>query len=407
MRVVIIGGGAAGLMAAATAAARGYDVTVVEQNPRMARKVMITGKGRCNVTNNCDLDTLIANIPTNPRFLYSAFSNCMPQDVMDLFESLGVPLKTERGNRVFPVSDKAVDIVDALVRYAKQNGCRFVQGKAAHLCIADGVCTGVTLEDGTTLDAYAVVVTTGGCSYPQTGSDGSGYLLAKQAGHTVTELRPSLVPLESADAYCKEMQGLAPKNCTLTVEDTQRKKVIFSEFGEMLFTHFGISGPLVLSASAHMREMTPLRYVAYVDWKPALTPEQLDARLVRDFEEFKNNDFSNALGKLLPQKAVPVFVRLSGIESTRKCHSITKEERRRFGELLKRFPVRISGTRPISEAIITAGGVNVKEINAATMASKLVDGLYFAGEILDVDAYTGGFNLQIAFATGKTAGEHI
>ncbi|MBP3381296.1 MAG: aminoacetone oxidase family FAD-binding enzyme, partial [Clostridia bacterium] len=263
------------------------------------------------------------------------------------------------------------------------------------------------LEDGITLDAYAVVVATGGCSYPQTGSDGSGYQLAKQAGHTVTALRPSLVPLESADTYCKEMQGLAPKNCTLTVEDTQKRKVIFSEFGEMLFTHFGISGPLVLSASAHMREMTPLRYVAYVDWKPALTAEQLDARLVREFETFKNNDFSNALGKLLPQKAVPVFVRLSGVEGTRKCHSITKEERRRFGELLKRFPVHISGTRPIAEAIITAGGVDVKEINAATMGSKLVDGLYFAGEILDVDAYTGGFNLQIAFATGKAAGEHV
>jgi len=407
MRVLVVGGGAAGLMAAATAAERGYEVTVIEQNPRMARKVMITGKGRCNVTNNCDLDTLMANIPQNPRFLYSAFAGCMPQDVMTLFEGLGVPLKTERGNRVFPVSDKAVDIVDALVRYAKQSGCTFLQGKAAHLCVTDGVCTGVVLEDGRMLDAYAVVLATGGCSYPQTGSDGSGYALAKEAGHTVTTLRPSLVPLESADTFCKEMQGLAPKNCTLTIEDTAKKKVIFTEFGEMLFTHFGISGPLVLSASAHMREMQPLRYVAYVDWKPALTPEQLDARLVRDFEECKNNDFSNALGKLLPQKAVPVFVALSGIEGTRKCHSITREERRRFGALLKKFPVRISGTRPISEAIITAGGVNVKEVNAATMASKLVDGLYFAGEILDVDAYTGGFNLQIAFATGKAAGEHI
>lgn len=407
MRVLVVGGGAAGLMAAATAAANGHEVTVIEQNPRMARKVMITGKGRCNVTNNCDLDTLIANIPTNPRFLYSAFSGCMPQDVMALFEGLGVPLKTERGNRVFPVSDQAVDIVDALVRYAKQNGCTFLQGKVAHLCIADGVCTGVELEDGTTLDAYAVVLATGGCSYPQTGSDGSGYALAQEAGHTVTELRPSLVPLESADAFCKQMQGLAPRNCTLTVEDTKKKKIIFSEFGEMLFTHFGISGPLVLSASAHMREMEPLRYTAYLDWKPALIPEQLDARLVRDFDEFKNYDFSNALGKLLPQKAVPVVVALSGIEGTRKCHSITKDERRRLGELLKKFPIRISGTRPIREAIITAGGVNVKEVNAATMASKLVDGLYFAGEILDVDAYTGGFNLQIAFATGKAAGEHI
>ena len=407
MRVIVVGGGAAGLMAAGTAARRGYEVLVVERNARPARKVMITGKGRCNLTNNCTLDDLIANIPTNPRFLYSAFSACMPQDVMQLVEEMGVPLKTERGNRVFPVSDKAVDIVDALVRYAKDGGCRFLEGKVTELCISDGVCTGVRLEDGRELDAYAVIVATGGCSYPQTGSDGIGYELAKQAGHTVTALRPSLVPLVSPDSFCKEMQGLSPRNCALTIEDAARKKVIYSDFGEMLFTHFGISGPMVLSASAHIRDMQPDRYTAYLDWKPALTHEQLDARLVRDLAENRNCDFSNALGKLLPQKAVPVFVRLSEIEGDRKCHSVTREERQRFGELLKRFPIRISDFRPISEAIVTAGGVSVKEIVSSSMESKLVQGLFFAGEILDVDAYTGGFNLQIAFSTGKAAGDHV
>lgn len=407
MQVLVVGGGAAGLLAAGTAATRGYKVTIIEPNARMARKVMITGKGRCNVTNNCDLDTLIANVPTNPRFLYSAFSAFMPQDLMALIEDLGVPLKTERGNRVFPVSDKAVDIVDALVKYAKKNGCRFLQGKVVHLRISDGVCTGVILQDGRELDAYAVIVATGGCSYQQTGSDGSGYVLAKEAGHTVTSLQPSLVPLVSGDAYCKEMQGLAPKNCALTVEDTVKNKVIYRDFGEMLFTHFGVSGPMVLSASAHMRNMEPNRYILYIDWKPALSPEQLDARLVKDLTENKNLDFSNALGKLLPQKAVPVFVKLSGIEGDRKCHSITKEERYRFAALLKRFPVHIQCARPINEAIITSGGINIKEVEASTMASKLVDGLYFAGEILDVDAYTGGFNLQIAFSTGMAAGNHV
>ena len=407
MRVLVIGGGAAGLIAAGTAAARGYEVLIIEQNARPARKVMITGKGRCNLTNNCTIDELILNTPTNPRFLYSAFSAFSPQDMMALVERMGVPLKTERGNRVFPVSDKAVDIVDALTRYAKENGCHFIQGKVDALCLQDGVCTGVHLEDGRELEAYAVIVATGGCSYPQTGSDGSGYALAKQAGHTVTELRPSLVPLVSNDAYCKEMQGLSPRNCALTVEDTVKNKVIFTDFGEMLFTHFGISGPMALSASAHMRDMQAGRYIVYVDWKPALSPEQLDARILRDLSENRNCDFSNALGKLLPQKAVPVFVELSGVAGNRKCHSVTREERLRFGALLKRFPIHITGFRPISEAIITSGGVSIKEIVSKTMASKLVDGLYFAGEILDVDAYTGGFNLQIAFSTGYAAGDHV
>ncbi len=407
LQVVVIGGGAAGLMAAGTAAARGHTVQVIEQNERMARKVMITGKGRCNVTNNCSVETLIANVPSNPRFLYSAFYGCTPQDVMELLEQQGVPLKTERGNRVFPVSDKAVDIVDALVRYAKENGSTFLHGKVERLYIEDDACRGVILTNGRRITADAVIVATGGCSYPQTGSDGSGYDLALQAGHTVTALRPSLVPLESSDAYCKDMQGLSLKNCATSVLDTVKNKVIYTDFGEMLFTHFGVSGPMVLSASAHMRDMQPQRYLLSIDWKPALTAEQLDARLVREFTENANSDIVNVFRHLVPQKAVNVFLRLAEIASDRKCHSVTKADRKRLVDLLKQFPVHISGTRPITEAIITAGGVSVKEIDATSMRSKLVDGLYFVGEILDVDAYTGGFNLQIAFSTGKAAGEHI
>ena len=407
LQILVIGGGAAGLIAAGAAARNGYDVTVIEQNPRMARKVMITGKGRCNVTNACTVDELIANVPTNPRFLYSAISAFTPQDMMSLLEDMGVPLKVERGNRVFPMSDKAVDIVDALVKYAKTAGVKFLQGKAAHLLTDDGVCTGVQLADGTMLDAYAVVIATGGNSYPQTGSDGSGYALAQEIGHTVIALRPSLVPLTSSDAYCMEMQGLAPKNCALTVTDTVKNKVIYRDFGEMLFTHFGVSGPMVLSASAHMRDMVAGRYVLSLDWKPALSVEQLDARLVRELQQNANRDMANAMGAVLPQKAVQIFLDLAKISPFCKCHDVTREQRKRLGDLLKNFPIHIEGTRPISEAIITAGGVSVKEINATTMASKLVGGVYFAGEIIDVDAYTGGFNLQIAFSTGMAAGMHI
>lgn len=407
MQVLVIGGGAAGLIAAGAAARAGHSVRLLEQNPRMARKVMITGKGRCNLTNNCTLDDLIANVPTNPRFLYSAFSAFMPQDMMALVEDMGVPLKTERGNRVFPVSDKAVDIVDALVKYARDGGCRFVQGKAARLQLENGACTGVVLTDGETLIADAVIVATGGGSYPQTGSDGSGYELARQAGHTVTPLRPSLVPLESPAEYCKQMQGLSLKNCAVTLEDTVRGKTIYTDFGEMLFTHFGVSGPMVLSSSAHMRETAPDRYRLWIDWKPALSAEQLDARLVRELSELANHDASSMVRRLLPQKAVSVFLHLAEWDGTKKCHDITRAERQRLLTLIKRFPVPIRGTRPLSEAVITAGGVSVKEINATTMQSKLVSGLYFAGEILDVDAYTGGFNLQIAFSTGMAAGTHI
>ncbi len=407
MNVLIIGGGAAGLIAAGRAGRNGHAVTVVERNPRPARKVMITGKGRCNVTNNCTVEQFIAHVPQNGRFLYSALTAFTPQDMMALLQEQGVPLKTERGDRVFPVSDKAVDVVDGLVRYATGGGARFMEGRATALVMEDGVCTGITLEDGRTLTADAVIVTTGGASYPGTGSTGDGYTLAKQAGHTVTDIRPSLVALESDEVFCLEMQGLSLKNCGLQVRDNEKKKIIYTDLGEMLFTHFGISGPMVLSASAHLRQMTPGRYTLYIDWKPGLTPEQLDTRLVRDFTDMANLDIANALGKLLPRLAIPVMLRLATLNPHKKCNAITKEERLRLAGVVKAMPVSVRGFRPLSEAIVTSGGVSVKEINAKTMASRLVDGLYFAGEVLDVDAYTGGFNLQIAFSTGMAAGANL
>lgn len=407
MKVLIIGGGAAGLVAAGKAARAGHSVTVLERNARPARKVMITGKGRCNVTNNCSVDALIGQVPGNGRFLYSCFSAFPPQATMALIEEQGVPLKTERGNRVFPVSDKAVDVVDALVRYARSGGALFREGRATELIIENGAVNGVKTESGESILADHVIVCTGGLSYPGTGSTGDGYALARQAGHRIVPTRPSLVPLECDDTWCGELQGLSLRNVTLSAWDTQKGKKIYEELGELLFTHFGVSGPLVLSASAHMREMAPRRYRLLIDFKPGLSAEQLDMRLTRDLEENRNSDFQNALGKLLPRKCIPLMVRLSGIPATLKCHSVTKEQRRRFGELLKAFPVSVYGFRPVAEAVVTAGGVDVKEIQAKTMQSKLVSGLSFAGEVLDVDAYTGGFNLQIAFATGAAAGENI
>lgn len=407
MNVLIIGGGAAGCMAAGAAARNGHTVTVIERNPRPARKVMITGKGRCNVTNNCTVNEFIAHVPENGRFLYSAVTAFTPQDMMALLEAEGVPLKTERGNRVFPVSDKAVDVVDGIVGYAKKGGARFVEGRATKLRLQDGTCVGVELEDGRTLDGDAVIVATGGCSYPLTGSTGDGYSLAAQAGHTIIPARPSLVALESPDAFCPNMQGLSLKNCALSVRDNHTGKVIYQDLGEMLFTHFGVSGPMILSASAHMRDMAVGRYTLYIDWKPGLTPEQLDARILRDFAERSNMDISNALGKLLPRLLIPTMLRMAQINASKKCNAITKEERLRLRNCIQAMPVRVDGFRPIEEAIVTAGGVCTKEINARTMESRLVSGLYFVGEVLDVDAYTGGFNLQIAFSTGMAAGNNL
>ena len=406
--ILIIGGGAAGLMAAGVASMKGKSVTVLERNERPARKVMITGKGRCNVTNNCDsLDELISNVPVNGRFLYSAFSSFMPRDTMELFEDMGVPLKTERGNRVFPVSDKAVDIVDALTAFATDDGAQIVNAHATELIIEDGCVKGVMTENGEAFYAQKVLVATGGKSYPVTGSTGDGYDFARQAGHTVTELKPSLVSLVCHEGFCTDLQGLALKNVAIKVVDTAKKKEIYKDMGEMLFTHFGVSGPMILSASSHMRNMEKGRYQIFVDMKPALTPEQLDSRILRDFSENNNKNFINSLGGLLPRKMIPVVVKLSGIKPTEKVNQITKEQRTRLVSVLKEFKITVNDFSPIKDAIVTSGGVKVSEINPKTMESKLCQNLYFAGEVIDVDAYTGGFNLQIAFSTGHLAGENM
>ena len=406
--VLIIGGGAAGLMAAGTVSMTGKSVTILERNDRPARKVMITGKGRCNVTNNCtELDKLIENVPQNGRFLYSAFSNFMPSDTMELFEDMGVPLKTERGGRVFPVSDKAVDIVDALVSFATDDGAQIVKGRAKELIIEDGTVKGAVTYDGEKIFAEKVLIATGGKSYPATGSTGDGYELAKQAGHTVTDLKPSLVSLVCHEGFCTDLQGLALKNVSISVIDSVTNKEIYKDFGEMLFTHFGVSGPMILSAGAHMRNMQRGRYKIYVDMKPGLSYEQLDARILRDFSENNNKNFINSLGGLLPRKMIPVAVKLSGIKPTEKVNQITKEQRHKFAEVLKKFKITVNDFSPIEEAIVTSGGVKVSEIDPKTMESKIVKNLYFAGEVIDVDAYTGGFNLQIAFSTGRLAGENM
>lgn len=407
-KLLVVGAGPAGLMAAGTAARRGLDVTLLEKNERVARKLMITGKGRCNLTNNCgSIEELIANVPVNGRFLYSAFSGFMPQDTIEFFESAGVPLKTERGNRVFPVSDKAADIVDALRRYASTGKVKIIQGRAKELIIEAGAAKGVTAENGEKFSADFVLITAGGVSYPQTGSTGDGYELAKQAGHTISEPKPSLVPLNAHEGFCSDLQGLSLRNIAIKVFDTDEGKEIYSDFGEMLFTHFGVSGPLILSASSHMRNMKRGKYKIQIDLKPGLTAEQLDARVLRDFSENANRNFINALNFLLPKKLVPVIVKLSGIEPGLKTNQVTKEQRQRLVELLKAFMLTITSFRPVEDAIITSGGVKTNEINPKTLESKLTRGLYFAGEVIDVDAYTGGFNLQIAFATGNLAGNVI
>jgi len=397
--VTVLGAGPAGLLAAATAAQNGAQVTIIDRNDKPAMKLRITGKGRCNVTNATNaLDELIANVPVNGRFLFGAFSRFLPADTMELFESLGVPLKVERGNRVFPRSDNAHDIADALVRHAKSSGVQFLQKRITSL---DECQAGPKDHRG---QADAVIIATGGMSYPKTGSTGDGYALAKQAGHTIVPPKPSLVPLECHEGFCARLMGLALRNTALELWDSKLCCVIYKDFGEILFTHFGVSGPMALSASSHMREMTPERYRLYLDLKPALTPEQLDKRILRDFSQTPNKNFINALNELLPKSLVPVIVQLSGIHPGLKVNQITREQRQALIALLKRFQLTVTGFRPIEEAIVTSGGVCVDEVHPNTMESKLRPGLYFAGEILDADAYTGGFNLQIAFSTGYLAG---
>lgn len=398
--VIIIGGGAAGAMAGVYCGELGKKTLIFEPNGKIGKKLMITGKGRCNVTNNCGNDELIRNIPRNPRFLYSAFSQFSTEDTMNFFEESGVPLKTERGNRVFPVSDKSQDIVYALERRLKNAGVKIIKERVTGLVIENGVCKGVE-AGGKAFFAESVLIATGGKSYPATGSAGDGYKLAQSAGHMVTELEPSLVPIVCSEKYCADMMGLSLKNVTLSLYD--RDKKIYSELGEMLFTHFGVSGPLVLSASSHIDKMEKDRYKILIDLKPGLSEQQLDARLLRDFGENINRIFGNSLSKLLPAKLIPTAVRLSGIPGERKVNQITREERMEFVRILKAFPLTVKNFRPIEEAIITSGGVSTREINPKTMESKLVKNLFFAGEIIDVDGYTGGFNLQIAFSTAYCA----
>ena len=394
------------MMAAITASGLGKSTLLLEKMNRCGKKISITGKGRCNVTNNCTSDDFFANIPTNPRFLYSAYAGFSPQDCMDFFERLGVPLKTERGNRVFPVSDKAEDIVRALEQGCEDYGVNRIFSKVTEIITEDGAVKGVKCGSRTYF-APSVLIATGGKSYPGTGSDGDGYRFAEELGHTVTDIKPSLVPIESDDEYCREMMGLSLKNVVLTLKDTVKNKVVFSEMGEMLFTHFGVSGPLVLSASSHIPQVESGRYIFYIDLKPALDEKKLDERILRDFKEIPNRIFANSLSKLLPSKMIPTVVELSGIDGEKQVNSVTKQERQRLVSLLKAFPVHIRSFRPIAEAIVTSGGVKVSEVSPKTMESKLVKGLYFAGEVLDVDGYTGGFNLQIAFSTGCLAGENM
>ena len=402
-KVVVIGGGAAGMMAAIYASDGGADVTLIERNGVCGKKLRITGKGRCNVTNDCNLQEFLSNVPSNPRFLYSALNFLSTEDTKSFFESADVPLKVERGRRVFPVSDKADDIVRALRDTCSKKGVNMLFSRVGSLIIESGSVCGV-LCDGKAIMADRVIICTGGMSYPRTGSDGDGYRLAKQAGHTVTPLLPSLVPIVSHSKICPALQGLSLRNVALYVHDSASGKLVYEDFGEMMFTHFGLTGPMILSASAHITDIVPNKYEARIDLKPALDEKMLDSRILADFSKYSNRDFQNALNDLLPSKLIPVTISLSGISPHKKVNSITKDERKTLVSLLKGLRVSLDAFRPINEAIVTKGGVSTKEINPKTMESKLCPNLYFAGEVIDVDAYTGGYNLQIAFSTGALAG---
>ena len=393
------------MLAAITAAERGRKIVLLEHEDRLGRKLRITGKGRCNVCNDTDGKTVMKAVTRNPKFLYSALNAFPPAAVKAFFEDCGVPLKTERGNRVFPVSDRAQDVADALEKRIKRAGMHVMHADAKQILTENGAVSAVETAEGV-ITCESALIATGGRSYPRTGSTGDGYRMAKALGHTVTPLAPSLVPLVSDDPDCAEMQGFSLKNVTLTAYDGEGH-ILYSELGEMLFTHFGVSGPLVLSASAHMRDFEHGNYHLEIDLKPGLNEKQLDARLLRDFEEFKNREFRNALEKLAGRSMIPVLLRRSGIPEETKVHSITREQRQSLVRLFKHFSVSVTGPRGFDEAIVTAGGVAVGEVNPRSMESKLVSGLYFAGEVLDLDAYTGGFNLQIAWSTGYVAGLHL
>ena len=395
---IVIGGGPAGMFAAITAARRGQKVLLLEKNGRLGKKLLITGKGRCNVTNNCDNQTVLNNTPRNGCFLYSALDGCSTQDVMAFFEGLGCPLKTERGQRVFPVSDRSQSVLEALQKGLKLAGVTVKTARAKGIVTENGTVTGVQTETET-VEASWVILATGGLSYPATGSTGDGFAMAQALGHTVTPCEGSLVPLETAGEDCQAMQGLSLRNVAVKLVNA-KGKVLFKDFGELLFTHFGVSGPVVLSASAHLKGSCSL----VLDLKPALEATKLEARILRDLETYKNRTMENALTDLLPSSMIPVVLRRIGVDGALQANSFTKENRRALIDTLKNFTIEIAGKRPVEEAIITSGGIKVSEIDPKTMASKKLPGLYFAGEIIDCDAYTGGFNLQIAWATAHAAG---
>ena len=432
MKVIVVGGGPAGMMAAITASKQGHQVTLIEKMPTLGRKLLITGKGRCNITSSLDMSKFIENTPTNGKFLYSCFQNFTNQDIIKFLKEEGLEVKEERGNRIFPVTDKSLDVLKCFTKKLKEQNIKVEYNtKVTELIVSeteseitntkkeqklkiDGVKTSNRVSEKVE-KADKVILATGGKSYPLTGSTGDGYALAKKVGHTVTELRPSLIPLETYDIEtCRKLQGLTLKNVSIIITDIEKNKKIYEDFGEMIFTHFGVSGPIILSSSAHLtryknnlEKMKNKKIVLKIDLKPALSEEKLEERVLRDFNELKNKQFKNSLDKLLPQKLIPVIIEKSSIPENKKVNEITKEERKKLVHLLKNYEIEIKGFRPIEEAIITSGGVSTKEINPKTMESKIVKGLYFAGEIIDVDSYTGGFNLQIAYSTGYTAGLEV
>ncbi len=413
--VIVIGGGPAGMMAAITAAEYGNNVTIIEKNSDFGKKLLITGKGRCNITSSLYMSEFIKNTPGNGQFLYSAFQNYTNTDIIDFLKNQGLEVKEERGNRIFPVTDKSIDVLNCFKSKINELKIKkLFNTRVQKILVQNGEVLGVRTEKEI-IQTDKIILATGGKSYPLTGSTGDGYLIAKNIGHKVTEIRPSLVPLIIYEKNeCKEMQGLSLRNVGIKIIDESKNKLIYEDFGEMIFTHFGISGPTILSGSAHLvryKEIDNLmkeqKIKLQIDLKPALTEEQLDERILRDFKEFKNKQFKHALDKLLPQKMIPIVIEKTKINEEKRVNEITKEERRNLVKVLKKFELTIKDFRPVEEAIITSGGINIKEINPKTMESKLVKGLYFAGEIIDVDSYTGGFNLQIAYSTGYTAGMHV
>ena len=411
-RIIVVGGGPAGMMAAITAAENGNDVTIIEKMPSFGRKLLITGKGRCNITSSLYMSEFIKNTPGNGRFLYSAFQNYTNKDIIEFLKKQGLEVKEERGNRIFPVTDKSIDVLNCFKKRIDELKIKCkLDTRVEKILIKNNEVLGVRTNKEI-IQTDKIILATGGKSYPLTGSTGDGYKIAKDVGHIITPIKPSLVPLEVYEKEeCKKLQGLSLRNVGIKIIDSERKKLIYEDFGEMVFTHFGISGPIILSGSAHLARYKDIDYLLKkryvnlsIDLKPALTEEQLDDRILRDFKEFKNKQFKHSLDKLLPQKLIPLIIELSGIDENKRVNEITKTERKRLVQLLKCFTITIKAFRPVEEAIITSGGINIREINPKTMESKIIKGLYFAGEIIDVDAYTGGFNLQIAYSTGYTAG---